>query len=306
MMMAVKAHLNTFLSMDPGISESILNSLRDQICLIDAAGMICFVNDEWKRFAERNGGTLSDSFLGMNYLEQCKNEAAVHQGLQAILNGDLDCFNHEYPCHSPTKKRWFLMQATPLQANKEGIEGAVIRHVDITKQKILELQLKDYAEKDPLTSLYNRRYFEEQLEKEVDRALQRGSYLALLYIDTDNFKEINDAYGHPAGDQVLKALAFQITQATRPSDIAARIGGDEFAILLPDTDKAQLTVIAERLSLYIQHVKVREQGCPIDVTVSIGGKSFKDNFPLNAMVKWVDKALYSAKARGKNQVVISD
>ncbi|WP_106533777.1 sensor domain-containing diguanylate cyclase [Planomicrobium soli] len=300
----MKAHLNTFLLTDPGISESVLNSLKDQICLIDANGIICFVNEEWKRFAISNGGALSELSTGSNYLQQCKAEPELYQGLQSILSGDADCFNFEYPCHSPFIKRWFLMQATPFQPNEGKIEGVVIRHVDITKQKLLELQLKEYAEKDSLTSLFNRRYFEKQLRKEVSYAVQQGTCLSLLYIDTDNFKDINDAYGHPAGDRVLKELALQITKVTRSSDIAARIGGDEFAILLPNTDKAQLEPIANRLSLCIKKLEIREQNRPIDITVSIGGKSFKDDFPLESMAKWVDKALYLAKDMGKNQVVI--
>ena len=304
MMMAMKVHVDTFLSMDSKISESILNSLRDQICLIDQTGMICFVNEEWNRFAVSNGAILSSCGIGTDYFQQCEQEPAVYQGLQAILAGEADCFNFEYPCHSPSTKRWFLLQATPLQPNEKAIEGVVIRHVDITKQKLLELQLKEYAEKDSLTSLFNRRYFEEQLTKEVSLALQNGTHLSLLYIDTDNFKEINDTHGHPIGDQVLKELALQIADVARSSDTAARIGGDEFALLLPVTDKVELELIANKLSQNVQQLKIQKQSRLIDVTVSIGGKSFIDDFPLNSMAEWADKALYLAKDKGKNQVVI--
>lgn len=304
MVMAMKAHASAFLSIDSGINEAVLNSLRDQICLIDATGMISFTNKEWNQFALRNGGTLPDCGIGTNYLQQCETEPAVSQGLQELLAGEADSFTFEYPCHSPSIKRWFLMQATSLQANEEAIAGVVIRHVDITKQKLLELQLKEYAERDPLTSLFNRRYFEEQLSKEVSLALQKETYLSLLYIDIDNFKDINDAYGHPTGDQVLKQLALQIAAAGRFSDTAARIGGDEFAMLLLDTNKTELELTANRLIRAIQQLKIQEQDHPITVTVSIGGKSFIDDFPINSMAKWVDKALYSAKQKGKNQVVI--
>ncbi|MBT2571142.1 sensor domain-containing diguanylate cyclase [Planococcus sp. ISL-110] len=301
----MKAHVNTSLSIAPGIHEAVLNSLRDQICLIDTSGIIYFTNKEWNRFVITNGGTLSGTGIGTSYLKQSEKEPEVYQGLQAILAGETDCFNFEYPCHSPFQKRWFLMQATPLQPNnKEAIEGVVIRHVEITKQKLLELQLKEYADKDSLTSLFNRRFFEEQLSKEVSLALQKGTYLSLLYIDTDDFKEINDAYGHPAGDHVLKQLALKIAAVARSSDTVARIGGDEFAILLPDTNKAELEIIANRLSRDIQQLKIQEQNSQFDVTVSIGGKSFVSDFPPNSMVEWADKALYLAKDRGKNQVVI--
>lgn len=302
--MAVEAHIDTFLSIEPNINESVLNSLKDQICVINEKGTICFTNKEWNHFIISNGGTLSNCGIGINYLQQCEKEPAVHQGLKSILKGDTDCFNFEYPCHSPSEKRWFLMQATPLKTNREAIEGIVIRHVDITKQKLLEFQLKELAEKDSLTSLFNRRYFEEQLIKEVSLALQHGTYLSLLYIDTDNFKDINDAYGHLAGDHVLKLLAHQIAEVTRSSDTAARIGGDEFAILLPNTDQTELEVIANKLIRDIEQLKIHDQNRPIDVTVSIGGKSFIRDFPLKSMAEWADKALYIAKDKGKNQVVI--
>lgn len=291
-------------SREPGITKAILNSLRDQICMMDRTGIICFTNDEWNHFMARNGGTLSSCGIGTNYLQQCKKEPAVFEGLQAILAGDTDCFNFEYPCHSPSIRRWFLMQATPLQENEEDNAGVVIRHVDITKQKLLELQLKEYAEKDSLTSLFNRRYFEELLTKEAILALQQHTYLSLLSIDIDNFKDINDTYGHPAGDHVLKNLALQITEVARSSDTSARIGGDEFAILLPNTNKTELELLANKLSQKIQQLEIQTQGHPINVTVSIGGKSFIDDFPIISMAAWVDKALYSAKDRGKNQVVI--
>ncbi|WP_422124495.1 diguanylate cyclase domain-containing protein [Planococcus sp. X10-3] len=303
-MMAMKPQFVNSLSIAPGISESVLNSLRAQICVIDRTGTICFTNKEWNEFALRNGGTLSSCGVGSNYLEHCESEPEVYEGLQAVLTGESDCFNFEYHCHSPSVQRWFLMQATLLQTNDEAVAGVAIHHVDITKQKLLELQLKELADKDTLTSLFNRRYFEEQLTKEISLALQHNTHLSLLYIDIDNFKEINDSYGHPAGDRVLKALALQIESAARSSDTAARIGGDEFAILFPNTGRSQLKVLATTLSRNIQHLKIQEQSLEINVTVSIGGKSFIDEFPITSMAEWADKALYIAKDKGKNQVVI--
>ena len=300
----MKELVTTHLSIGADLNEAVLNSLRDQICLIDTSGILFFTNKAWDQFVINNGGTSTCCGIGRNYLLQSENEPLVYQGLQAILAGETDCFNFEYPCHSPSHQRWFLMQATPLQPNEGAIEGVVIRHVDITKQKLLELQLQGYAEKDFLTSLFNRRFFEEQLLKESSLAVQFSTYLSLLSIDIDNFKEINDTYGHPAGDHVLKQIALQITEATRTSDTVARLGGDEFAILLPNTNKTELELIANRLSRNIQQLEIQKKDRPISVTVSIGGKSFRDDFPIASMEELVDKALYLAKDKGKNQVVI--
>lgn len=112
-----------------------------------------------------------------------------------------------------------VFDATYSSSSQEGAIGRlVIRHVEITKQKLLELQLQEYAEKDSLNSLFNRRYFEEQLPKEASRSLQNGTSLSLLNIDTNNFKEINDVYGHPAGDHGLKELAMQMVGVVRSTD----------------------------------------------------------------------------------------
>ncbi|MGB6408970.1 MAG: diguanylate cyclase, partial [Planococcus donghaensis] len=299
-----KRDCETILSTEIGIKESILNSLRDRICVIDLTGSILFVNNEWLQFALRNGETLTNYGIGMNYLEQFENEPLMYQGLQAILTGQKDSFNFEYPCHSPTIKRWFLMQATPLQT-EEPFEGAVIRYVDITKQKLLELQLKELAEQDSLTSLYNHRYFMEQLAKAADNARHDGRFLALLYIDIDNFKAINDTYGHPAGDHVLKELANQLKKGTRFADTVARVGGDEFAVLLPDITQVEVKLIADRLLLSIQRLTIHYQDCLIEFTISIGGGIFTDKMPLTSMMELVDKSLYIAKDKGKNKVVIS-
>lgn len=107
----------------------------------------------------------------------------------------------------------------------------------------------------------------------------------MLYIDADDFKEINDAYGHPTGDQVLKQLALQIADVRRSFDTVTGIGGDEFAILLPDTGKEELELMANKLSNKIQQLKIQEQSFQINVTVSIGGKSFIADFPLKSMAE---------------------
>lgn len=287
-----------------GISGPILNSFRDQICLLDQDGKIVFVNEEWIRFARQNDGDLSACGLGVNYIQACKPNDSVYQGLKAIISGEIEYFNHEYPCHSMSEKRWFIMQAARIRSNDYGIDGMVVRHVNITKQKLLELQLKEYADTDSLTSVYNRRYFEKKLKEEGERARKNGLVLSLLYIDTDNFKELNDTYGHAAGDEVLKELSRLILRKIRASDTFARIGGDEFAILFPETGTDDLKIIAGRIIEQMQQFKVQVGGSSIQTTISIGGSVFSEDFQMDTMLKKADKALYMAKERGKNQLVL--
>lgn len=287
------------------MSTSILDSIRDQICLLDESGVIIYINDEWESFAEKNGGDLSILGVGSNYIQISEGNEKVYKGLQSIINGKIDYFDHEYPCHSPNVKRWFNMQATRMKKNEYGIEGIVVRHVDITKQKLLEIQLKKHVNTDSLTSLYNRRYFDKELQREVNRALRNNSSLALLYIDIDDFKDTNDNFGHTVGDLVLKGISMVFLETTRDSDICARIGGDEFTIILPETSNEELNDVSKRLIKNINAIKIQEDiTYPIKVEVSIGGSSFVQESDTDLILEKADRALYAAKDQGGNRVVV--
>ncbi|WP_135548367.1 sensor domain-containing diguanylate cyclase [Paenibacillus cymbidii] len=142
----------------------ILDSLRDQLCLIDKFGNIVFANQAWINAALSNGGDIQRCGVGANYLEACKEEKEIYSGISSILSNKVDYFSCEYPCHTPTTNKWFYMQATPCNVDRNSFEGAVIWHVDITEKKLLEMKLKEYAVTDPLTSLYNRRFFDQKLK----------------------------------------------------------------------------------------------------------------------------------------------
>lgn len=287
------------------ISSSILNSIKDQICLLDHSGKIIYTNDEWMNFAESNGGDSSKLGVGSNYMQVSKENTKVSNGLHAIISGELDYFTHEYPCHSPHVKRWFTMQATRMKKNEDGIEGIVIRHVDITKQKLLEIQLKKRVHTDSLTNLYNRRYFDKEFQIEMKRSNRNNSSLSVLYVDIDDFKGLNDTYGHTVGDLVLKEISMVFLETTRDSDTCARIGGDEFAIILPETSNEELGYVSERIIKNINKIKIQDDiSYPIKVSVSIGGASFLNESDMKAMLEKVDGALYAAKDKGKNQIVI--
>ncbi|WP_112180281.1 sensor domain-containing diguanylate cyclase [Paraliobacillus zengyii] len=291
--------------MDIEISSSILNSIKDQICLIDYSGNIIQTNDEWLNFAKKNNGNLSALGVGTNYMQVAKENTTVLNGLEAIMNGEVDEFTHEYPCHSPDFKRWFNMQATRMKKNEFGIEGIVIRHIDITKQKLMEIQLKKRVHTDSLTNLYNRRYFDKEFLIEMKRSNRNNSSLSVLYIDIDDFKHLNDTYGHTVGDLVLKEISLVFLETIRDSDTCARIGGDEFAIILPETSNEALDYIAKRIIININKIKIQEEiTYPIKVDVSIGGASFSNDLDMRAMLDKVDRALYAAKDKGKNQIVI--
>ena len=163
--------------------------------------------------------------------------------------------------------------------------------------------LCELSSQDPLTGLSNRRQFELALASEIDRVARAGEPALVLMIDVDRFKQVNDTHGHPAGDQVLKAVAQALQECIRPMDTVARYGGEEFAMILPNCPPAFGLAVAERVRT---KVKAREvavaPGQHVRVTVSIGG-AFAPQWVRSSAALWVERAdqqLYRAKAAGRD------
>ena len=168
----------------------------------------------------------------------------------------------------------------------------------------LVVDLGMLATTDGLTALFNRRHFEELARAEWARFQRYGRPLSLLLLDIDNFKSINDRFGHDAGDLVLKAVAFICKTTKRQTDVAARIGGEEFVLLLPETDEAAAETTAERLRKAIQAHTRALPGGNLEVTVSIGVADASPAMSsFEAILKRADEALYEAKRTGRNRVV---
>jgi len=177
-------------------------------------------------------------------------------------------------------------------------------HANIHSRKLLELELNQKAHIDYLTELNNRGHFMEQAEKELSRSQRYQKDMAMFMMDIDFFKKINDSHGHKIGDIVLKKLADVCRQTLREVDIIGRIGGEEFAILLPETNRAEALEVAERLRLAVADSKVpMKDGLPVQYTVSIGVSSVAsadDN--IDMLLSRADQALYQAKQSGRNRV----
>lgn len=174
-------------------------------------------------------------------------------------------------------------------------------------QRVIDL-LCDLSQKDPLTGLANRRHFLAVLERELSILARSGESTLLLMLDIDHFKNVNDTYGHPVGDQVLQAVASCLKACVRPKDTVARYGGEEFAVVLPDCHFTFGVVVAERMREMIQSMKIKvSPSVDINVTMSIGGAYAPQTSDSNASA-WIelsDKELYRAKTSGRNRVCVN-
>ncbi len=197
-----------------------------------------------------------------------------------------------------------LMTAIPI--GKKTVLHTVIR--DITKRKESEQKLISQAIRDPLTSLFNRRYLEESLERELSKAQRHNNPLAIIMLDADHFKMFNDTYGHLAGDKILRNMGKHLVKYSRKEDIACRYGGEEFVLVLPDTTLNVATQRAEDLRLTIEagkKMKYKRQTLPT-VTISLGVAVFPEHGKkVNELMSAADKALYQAKEQGRNQIVVA-
>jgi diguanylate cyclase len=167
--------------------------------------------------------------------------------------------------------------------------------------------LCELSSRDALTGLANRRHFELMLASEVDRVARAGEPALVLMIDIDSFKKVNDAHGHPAGDDVLKAVAYALHECIRPMDTVARFGGEEFAMILPNCAPSFAQAVAERIRLRVQAMSIPiAPGVAVRVTVSIGG-AFAPQWVRSSPLLWVERAdqqLYRAKSEGRNRACL--
>lgn len=198
-------------------------------------------------------------------------------------------------------------------ANREGgYDAELLRYLEplisSTAALIYAVQMENIASHDSLTGLANRRLFDKRYAVEASRQVRHGSHLSLLLLDIDHFKDINDSLGHHIGDCCLTHVAEILTNRMRAEDLVARMGGDEFVVLLPDTSAQEAVVVAEQLreSIAQKHCMLGESQEPVKITVSVGIASIegKKGVSYEEILQQADKALYGAKCRGRNHVHI--
>ena len=180
-------------------------------------------------------------------------------------------------------------------------------HVEDSAGERLLVGLFEAAVADPLTGIANRRYFDERLSRDFDRAMTDDKRLSVLFIDIDRFKDFNDRHGHAAGDLVLKGVAEVLGESLRQPDLAARYGGEEFVVLLPATPRTGAVCVAERLRQSVRALGVNVDGVCLSVTVSVGLATGPSVYAPTAarLLEEADAALYAAKAAGRDRVALA-
>ncbi|WP_051938073.1 GGDEF domain-containing protein [Ferriphaselus sp. R-1] len=284
--------------------RSILDNLFAYVALLDINGVVQEVNKApLERAGYRREDVVGKYFYDApwwNYDDQVREQLIA--AIDSARQGKASRYDVEAKMGNELIPIDFLIAPIYDEAGK--VIGLLPTAVDITERKRLEMELHRQARLDYLTGLSNRRDFMERAQLELARTQRYGNALSVLMLDVDNFKKINDSHGHDAGDMVLKSIALTFHKVLRSVDIIGRLGGEEFAVILPETGVETALEVAERLRETISASEVAlSDGLRIHFTVSIGAASINNIASnIDTLLRESDRALYKAKLTGKNKV----
>jgi diguanylate cyclase (GGDEF)-like protein/PAS domain S-box-containing protein len=279
--------------------RAIVERSFDTIVNIDLDGKITYISPA----VERISGFRPDEMVGesiFSYIVDAEVNSVARLFARNIQGETVGAIENRLLCKNGS---YIYIESNSLPIVKDGeIIGIQAIFRDISERKKIELDLQHMATHDYLTDLPNTRLFLEHLEKALARARRSGLFVALLYVDLDGFKQVNDTYGHTVGDHLLRLVAERLESSVRKADIVSRLGGDEFAVLMTDLQNLQsVDVLAERLQAEMQ-LPFTLEGSVTSLTVSIGISSFPtDTQEATALIRNADRAMYYSKSLGKNR-----
>ncbi|NVK55206.1 MAG: diguanylate cyclase [Alteromonadaceae bacterium] len=303
--------------------HDLLGSLEVGIVVLDRN----FNVEVWNQFMENHSNLRPSQIVGQSLFKHfpeidadwltLKSEPVFDLKTPVFLIWEQRPYLFKFDCNRPiTSELDYMYQNVtlfPLSSLTGKVERLCMLVYDVTDQASSRLnieglndQLTQMSRVDGLTQLYNRRYWQERFENVFKLAKRRGSENTAIMLDIDHFKAVNDNYGHQCGDKVIQALAALIKNTVRETDLAGRYGGEEFAVILRDSNCDNAQIVAERIRKAAEEMEVTHEGQSLRFTVSLGLAAFSTQFE-NEM-QWLeraDQALYKAKENGRNQWVTS-
>ena len=281
--------------------RSIFDSVDTHLAVLDRNGVIVDANEHWLAEVRSGEADMKDATIGDDYLaflRACDSEDSreIAAGIRSVLDHTRPSFSFEFPLERDGDRRWYQLSVQPLRA-PDG--GAVVGHRDTTERTRIEVALEHQALHDVVTDLPNRTLLRDRLRQAILAARRRNTQVALLFIDLDRFKELNDTFGHQAGDIVLREVGERFVGAVRASDTVARLGGDEYAVLIPlAADREEAVMVGRRVLASLQEPFTIE-GESAFIEASIGIVLCPEHGEdVQTLMRRADVAMYAAKRSG--------
>jgi diguanylate cyclase (GGDEF)-like protein/PAS domain S-box-containing protein len=275
----------------------VVQNINSGIIVLDALGRVVELNP----FVQKLLGPESQAFIGQPLEVVLNNGPTIKYSPQM-----LEQVEEEISFTRNGRAGYFIAQVAPIRSERKSLIGHVISLVDITERKYAEMELERLARTDVLTGVTNRRYFFELAENQFALAQRYQHNMAIMLLDVDHFKSVNDRYGHLAGDLVLQFVAQECQRYMRTTDIFARYGGEEFICLLPEQTQKGAVELAERIRRMLEQAEVKYEVQSLKVTASVGlallqGES---GVTLEQLIDRADQALYQSKKNGRNRITV--
>ena len=290
------------------LAVDLLDSTTAAACLVDPDGRILAVNRHWPDFVAANGGEAATTGAGADYLQDCwlatgtdpSTREQVAHGLRAVLGGDIEGFELEYRWDSPEVERWFRLEIAPLPT----IGGARLAHHDISLAKQTAMALSHLTLHDPLTELPNRALLHDRLSRALTYSARLGLSVAVALFDLDQFKRINESWGHAAGDELLRLVAQRFEDDSLGIDTTSRVADDEFVALRQSVEtELEAEQWAHQLAtVFDEPFVLTGVGASVSVTASIGLSMAQPDDEPDDLLQRADVAMHAAKSDGRGRV----
>lgn len=291
--------------------KAILEASPDGILVVDIESIIVSHNQHFCslfKFEQKSEGELFQSLIGLNDKIALQQVIPMLKEPKTFIRRVEELYSkpeiEDYDEIALKDGRTLERHSKSLWDNQKQYLGRVWFFRDITERKALECKLEDLSCRDPLTGVSNRRHFHERAAEEVSRAHRKNLYFSVIYLDIDKFKSINDKFGHAFGDKVIINFCRISEKMLRKQDMLGRIGGEEFAIFLPDTMLEGAFELAERLRQTIESQHINDGMTQVNYTFSAGVATFsKEDSSIENVLARADRAMYLAKSMGRNLVI---